>query len=284
MRFGYTRRVFEHVRKTNLATSIGVALFLLLLPFVVWYVLPSGAWNQAVASSTAGLLEADLLRDIFSLCLVVTFVRVVSGLRPRDLGLTSQLPRALAFTALLWVLTQGALAVWQIGTTGQISWNSAWREPGATFVFGELIAQLFGNALFEEIVWRGFIFVQLFLLLERRGVKRTLLKSLLISQGLFALMHIPFQLISWGSTWAALPFWLLATGIAGIIFAAIYVKTQNLFIAVGFHALFNEPTQLFVPPVEPSQIPTTVVTLLGLALVFLPRLEHLWRNDEIFTL
>ena len=150
-------------------------------------------------------------------------------------------------------------------------------------MFGELISQLFGNALFEEIVWRGFIFVQLFLLFERRNVGRTLLKALFISQGLFALMHIPLQLVHFDVSGFSLLFWLLATGIAGAIFAIIYVKTGNLYIAVGFHALFNEPTQLFAPPVEPSQIPTTIVTLLGFALVFLPLVGRLWRNDELFT-
>ena len=206
------------------------------------------------------------------------------GLRLRDLGLASPLPRALLFTALLWALTQPMLAIWQIVTTGDISWNSAWQEPGPTFVLGEIVAQLFGNALYEETVWRGFIFVQLYLLFRRREVKRALLRSLLISQSFFALMHIPFQLSSWGSTWAELPFWILATGIMGVIFSAFYLKTQNLFIAVGFHAVFNEPTQLFAPPIEPSQIPTIIVTLLGLALIFLPPFSRLWEtNPKLLT-
>lgn len=175
------------------------------------------------------------------------------------------------------------LAVWQIGTAGQISWNDAWREPGATVVLGELVSQLFGNTLSEEIIWRGFVFVQLFLLFKQREVKRALLKSLLISQGLFALMHIPFQLNNWGSTWAELPFWLLATGTAGVIFAVVYIKTNNLFIAVGFHAIFNEPTQLFAPPIEPSQLPTTIATLLGLALIFLSRVGQLWRREALLV-
>lgn len=282
-RLGYTQRVLEHVGKTNPTTFVGVVLLAVLSPLLYWYVLPVEALNQTIFLATSGLVEADLLIRIFEICFVLVFVRLAGGLRARDLGLTSPLPRAVLFTALLWALTQVGLAIWQIGTVGQISWNGAWREPGATFVLGELISQLFGNALFEETVWRGFIFVQLFSLLKQRGVKRALPKSLLISQGLFALTHIPFQLLNWGSTWAELPFWLLATGVAGAIFAVVYIKTQNLFIAVGFHAIFNEPTQLFAPPVEPSQIPTTMVTMLGLGLVFLPRIGQLWRREAFFT-
>ena len=234
---------------------------------------------RGVLSGTNRLLKPSLVLNLAAACLAVTYIRLFGKLHLRDLGLTSGLPRALLFTALLWVLTQIGVALWQLGTEGQITRNEAWRDPGATFLFGELIAQFFGNALLEEVVWRGFVFVQLFLLLQRRGVKGALSTSLLTSQGLFALMHIPFQLNTWGSSWAELPFWILATGVASIIFAVLYVKTQNLFIAVGFHALFNEPTQLFAPPVEPSQIPTTIVTLLGLALVFWPVTGRLWRES-----
>ena len=161
---------------------------------------------------------------------------------------------------------------------GQLSRNGAWGELSATSVLGNLVSQLFGNALQEEIVWRGFVFVQLFLFLKGRRTKRPLLTSLLISQTFFALLHIPFQLITRGSSLAALPFWILATGVAGVIFAVLYIKTQNLFVSVGFHALFNEPTQLFAPPIDPSQIPTTIVTLLGLTLIFWPVTGRLWRE------
>lgn len=231
------------------------------------------------SSSNRRAYQTDLVLNLAAACLVTLYVCVFGRLRPRDLGLTSSLPQALLFTALLWTLTQVGVALWQLGTAGQLSWNSAWREPGTTFVFGKLVSQLFGNALQEEIVWRGFIFVQLFLLLKGRGVKRALLTSLLISQTLFALMHIPFQLITRGSSLTELPFWLLATGVAGVIFAVLYLKTQNLFIAVGFNALFNEPTQLFAPPLDPSQLPTATVTLLGLVLVFSPVTGRLWRED-----
>jgi len=119
--------------------------------------------------------------------------------------------------------------------------------------------------------------VQLFLLLEQRGARYALAKALLASQGLFGLVHIPFQLETWGSTWSELPLWLLATGVMGVIFALFYIKTQNLFIAVGFHALFNAPTQLFAPPVADSRVLLALVTFLGLTLILLPQLGRFWQ-------
>ena len=86
------------------------------------------------------------------------------------------------------------------------------------------------------------------------------------------------QLVREGRDLSGLLFWLTATGIAGAIFALCYIKTQNLFIAVGVHALFDAPVQLFWPPTEDSQLPATFVTLLALALIFLPPFSRLWET------
>lgn len=270
--------MFEHVKRTNPKTFVVVLLAAVLLPVAVFYVFPSGVWEEQLYLATAGLVRPALLFSATAASLTLLYVFTLGGLRPRDLGLNASLPRALLFTALLWGLTQLGITLWQLGTAGQITWNGAWLEPGATFVLGELVQQLFGNALYEEIVWRGFIFVQLLLFLRQRGVRRPVVAALLLSQLGFALLHIPLQLERFGRSWTELPFWLLATGVAGIVFATLYLKTQNLFVAVGFHAIFNEPTQLFAPPVEPSQIPATIVTLIGLVLVFMPGVRRWWQE------
>lgn len=271
--------MFEHVRRTNLPAFVAVVSLAMLAPFLFWYVLPE-AWGQLVVNATGGVIALDLLFYVVEICLILLFLTTVGRLRLRDLGLASSLPRALVFAALLWALTQLGIALWQLGTAGQIVWNEAWRDPGAAVVAEDLYSQLLGNALFEEIVWRGFVLVQLYLFAKRRNVRRPLVLALVISQLLFALLHTPLQLERFGRSWLELPFWLLATGVAGVIFAVLYVKTQNLFIAVGFHALFNEPTQLFAPPLDPSQIPTAIVTLLGLALVFWPVTGRLWQEPS----
>ncbi len=270
--------MFTHVRKTSLLAFTVVLFWSLLKPLFAFYVFYGKAWQESIYTLTYGLIAEDFLFNVLEGCLILIFIIIVGRLRLRDLGLGASLPQALLFTALLWMLTQLSLALYQLVTAGQISWNGLWRNPTEAVMVERIVSQLFGNALYEEIVWRGFIFVQLFLLLESREVKRALLTSLLVSQALFALMHIPFQLITQGESLTALPFWILATGVAGVIFTAFYIKTQNLFIAVGFHALFNAPTQLFAPPTEDSQIPTTIVTLLGLALVFWPVTGRLWQG------
>ena len=261
---------------------MSVALFTVLSLFLFWYVLPTEVLNDAVVGPTRGLVNATLVFTVLETCFLLIFVRVAGGLRPRDLGLASSLPRALLFTALLGVLTQLGVAFWQLGTAGQLSWNDSWRELGTTFVLGELVSQFFGNALYEEVVFRGFLFVQLFLLFKQRGVNHTLLKSLFISQGFFALLHISFQLVMWQLTWAELE-QFLSTLIVGVILTVAYIKMGNLFVAVGFHALFNGFAQLFAPPEQETLFTASVVSItitasLGLALVFWPVTGRLWQG------
>ncbi len=204
--------MFTRVRRTNLFTFAFAALFNVLSLFLFWYVLPAGALNDAVYGPTRGLVNATLIFTVFETCFLLIFVRVAGGLRPRDVGLASSLPRALLFTVLLWVLTQIGVAFWQLGTARQISWNRAWRDPGATFVLGELAEQLFGNAFYEETAFRGFVFVQTYLFMRHRKARSPLVTALLTSQLFFALLHIPLQLLDRDSSWAELPFWILATG------------------------------------------------------------------------
>lgn len=275
--------MFRDVRRTNRPTFVCVVLFAALLPVTFFYLLPEGRWYAVPGRLSYGLLEFDTLLNAAAAGIIVAFVRFASNVRPRDLGLSSDLVKAAVFTVLLWTLTQAALMVWQLIFLGGLRWNGAWSEAGPTVVVGQLTSQVLGNALYEEIVFRGFVFVQLYLFLTRRDVRSPLVKAVLASQLFFALLHIPLQLVRYDVGWSGLVFWLPATGAAGVIFAAVYARTQNLFIAVGLHALFNAPTQLFLPPTADSQMPATLVTLLGLGLVFLPGSRRLWRREAFFT-
>ena len=216
--------MFQNVRRANWLTFVTVALFELLSPIIFWYLAlnSSGQLIQAITDLSRGLLNFDTLYNATAAFIVVTFICLTSSLRLRDLGLVSNFRKAVSFTALLWLLTQVALLIWQLVVLGALRWNSAWQEPGLTFVLGTFISQILGNSLYEEIVFRGFIFVQLYLFLAHRKARRPLLTALLTSQAFFALLHVPKQLIGEAHGWYELPFWLLATGIAGVIFALCY--------------------------------------------------------------
>jgi membrane protease YdiL (CAAX protease family) len=169
----------------------------------------------------------------------------LGSLRARDIGLIpAHIAPAIAVTLAIWAISQIAVVVLisQQGATPTLS--TALDNP--TALAGKAIAQFFGNALYEEIVFRGFLISQVYLKLE--GIGRTRAASwvrlgltLLLSQLLFALIHIPIRIYQ-GTAFAELPGQVLNLFLWGLIFAGIYLISGNLFVVVGFHALANLPS------------------------------------------
>lgn len=62
---------------------------------------------------------------------------------------------------------------------------------------------------------------------------------------------------------------LLAPGLLGVVFALVYLRTGNLFIAVGLHALVNAPTLLFAGSSIPAMV---MLAMVALVLLIWPRL------------
>lgn len=200
-----------------------------------------------ITRATGGLINDTLVANFFLLAIIVVGIMFAWGkLGPRDVGLRREkLGTGVVMTAVLWLFAQLALLIYQVATGGMVELNPLWQR-GATVVIGLLIAQLLGNALYEEITFRGFFLPQLYLKLDRWSDRPALrmVAAVALSITMFALIHIPNRLWT-GTTLAELPVSLLWVAGLGVIFAAIYLRTGNLFFTVGVHALSNAPTMLF---------------------------------------
>ena len=103
-----------------------------------------------------------------------------------------------------------------------------------------------------------------------------LVLALLVSQGLFALSHVPNR-IYLGMKPDEIALDLLMLLGWGTLYALIYLRTNNLFIVVGIHALGNTPTTLFatVPALSGDGASVLIYTLvIGISLLF--GLSRLW--------
>ncbi len=205
------------------------------------------------------LLEAaGWLINLTFLRYVVLFLVIVGGLlfgiaklKPGDMGLRmSDLLPGIVFTALVWIMIQLVALVLNLVAFGRVTVDHIWLEPrGFTSMLGALFfGQLLGNALFEEMTWRGFLLPQCYFKLTRldNHVRTRIGIALLISQLLFALYHIPIQLSS-GVNPLQLPLALLPILFIGLLLAVVYLRTGNLFLVVGLHALNDYLTILFSP-------------------------------------
>jgi membrane protease YdiL (CAAX protease family) len=211
---------------------------------------PAARALDAIHRATGGLVQATLVASLFNLTVVGLVIFGVGRLRGADVGWR---PRAILpgflITLGFWAALHVGLAVALTIDQGEYRWHSAWTQPGPSVVLGWLLAQLLGNALAEETMFRGFLLPQLYLKTSRhcrRGVALTL--ALLGSQLFFALCHLPNRIFEQGRAgpdlfWDQL--WLVGYG---LLYAAVYLLTRTLFAAVGVHALANTPTPLVQAP------------------------------------
>ena len=234
---------FQEPRVASWSTlSWALALYLTMNLLVVFVLFPSGALG-ILSGPTAGLVSSTLLANTMMLAIVVGFLQLVGGLSAGDLGLRStHLPLALGVTFALWLGVNLLQMAYALGKHIPVAVNPDWEKLGAPRMLGILLGQILGNALFEEIMFRGFLFQQMRLRLLRAGRKpiTALMLGLGTSQAIFAAIHVPLRL-KLGMPLSALPTELALLFMLGVLLALLYWRTGNLFVAVGIHALSNAP-------------------------------------------
>lgn len=211
--------------------------------FMGLFLVAHAVWSTAVNLGFRARLPGlnTLTANLIALALLVVGMLFVAGrLRPRNVGLRlSDVGGGLAFAAAYFALLQVLLLAF--ANLNGMEVVNLWARAGAGTAAFLLLAQLVGNALYEEVAFRGFLLPQLLVKFRRLGVAAAVALALLGSQALFALAHVPNRLWVTGLSPAALPGALLPLFLLGIYFSVLYLVTDNLFAVVGVHALSNEP-------------------------------------------
>ena len=204
-------------------------------------------WTAPISHTTGGLVNGNIQYSLFVLLLEVGGVMIWAGrLRLSDIGLRgrSVWPAVLSMLA-LWSFLNIGVAAWWLLQGQSLTPDPSWAKPSATA--GKLIGQLFGNALVEEVIFRGFLTVQLLILFRRFGRIAAIAGGIITAQTIFALVHIP-MLLRTGMQWQQMPSILTALFAQGAMLACIFALTKNLFVAVGAHALNDAVTLIFPSP------------------------------------
>jgi membrane protease YdiL (CAAX protease family) len=246
-RFGAeVRRLSPRVLALSLVVHIALSAF---ANFVV---LP-GHWLDLPMQWGRGLVSGTLLANLGLLLVVVGSLLVGLGrARAIDLGLRRRdlLPAGITFVV-VWGLLHGCAAI--VAACGEGIHLAAGFATAAAArrSVGELLGQLVGNALYEEILFRGVLLVQGIQARRAKGCSEWQAqgRALLWSQAVFALQHVPNRLAfgAWHSPGAA-ALDLVLLFVSGLFFAAVYVRTRNLLLVVALHALGNTPTLLIAAP------------------------------------
>lgn len=196
----------------------------------------------ALSHATAGLVNFTLLANLLMLALTAVILFGWGRLRPSDVGLEwRKLPAGLLAVGLIWLALQGVGLLCSQLFHGSAIWHPQWEAYPTAVVIGWLNGTLFGVAVVEEIGFRGFLIPQFWVRLNGRWRLAT---AVVLSQLSFAAMHIP-QLIHEQLPPAAFASRAGMVFLLGVVFALIYLLSDNLFIAMAFHGLHDSPTLLF---------------------------------------
>lgn len=197
-----------------------------------------------------GLINETLVANLLLLAIVVVSLLFGLGrLRPSDVGLhRQQIVPALLGGVIFWVGLQLVALVTAL-VSGSLAVNPLWHDKNGAAVAGTLISEIFGNSLYEEIVFRGLLFVQLLLYFSRfprKWLGFTL--ALALSQAVFALTHLPNRIWVLDMTLLDTLSSLESVFTVGLLLTLVYWRTQNLLWVVAVHALHNEPTFVIAVP------------------------------------
>ncbi|UJG43708.1 MAG: CPBP family intramembrane metalloprotease [Candidatus Heimdallarchaeum endolithica] len=246
-----------------------------------------------------GFITPTMLAYTILYLVIIGLLMIYLGkLKPKDLGFsTSKLWQGVLIVIVGWFIIQIAGVIYSLIMSGTLKFDSYMVQSSAKLIIIKNVSQWVFNAPFEEFLFREFLITQLYLQFKNKltndpkSVKKSLTRSLIISQLIFSFMHIPNRILWVVSSesytvkeiiWAAVnPLQYGVLIILGLTFALLYHRTDNIFIVIGIHSLFNEPNSLFFP----RWIGSILIYVLAIILIlFYPFfISKLSKEKEIVT-
>lgn len=247
------------VPRAQTSTIVAVLVALAVSLVVAWSWLFDARWVTTLERATYGLVQAPLVASIVTAALIgaILWISAVPfaalGLRGRDL------PRGIGVLVLVYVGIQLGLGAAALLAGESLQPGAALERPAGDAI-GAAIAQLFGVALVEEAVFRGFLLRQFIIRTRARageGLRATVV-AVALAALVFALWHVPQHLhlgFRGGYLVASLAF--VAGG--GVLASYLYLRGRNLLVVVALHAAFNHPVPLVASPVHAQWVLAVIV-------------------------
>ena len=207
-----------------------------------------------IEERTHFIIQDSLLIYFIKIIIVIVVIILILGkLKPKDIGIEKKkvIP-AIIIVCCIWLFYQIIGLIYTISIYRGLVFDQFILEQGWNVIVGQITAQIFGCGPYEEIIYRSFFITQIYLLFRKKEEKqnkiskKALIISLVITQIFFALIHIPDRI------WENQPleeYWMdmFSLFMYGLVFALLYLRTNNILIVAGIHALLNWTVSLFMP-------------------------------------
>ncbi len=200
---------------------------------------------------TNHIIHVTLVVSLLLFAVTIGIIVKKKGQIPlRDLGLKlQQLKEGLLFYAALYIGYNLVVVILNLALAGTPNFSPYWEDRGLVYYLGFLAGQIFGNVLVEETYYRGYLLPQMikkFHANQPEAEFKSIFLGIVLSNILFSLLHIPIRLYT-GVTGSDLLYNLFLLMGVGVIYALMYVLTNNLYIAMAVHIMSNITFALFSP-------------------------------------
>ncbi len=248
---------------TQLFTIYGLNVALLLVIIFVFYQLNLFMVIDVV---TLGLVNETFVATSILLVIVI-WLGVIRYCDHdwNDIGVNGASMKIGYITAfIIWVLINMFQLIIGLIVNGKVLLNPSWGEDGFTVMIGYLLSQVFGVAIQEELLFRGYLFPQLTKKMSRKYPENSTLAiflGIILANTLFSLMHLPIRIYA-GNDIFSIFFDLFVLLGLGVLFTFIYILTENIWIAIGVHALGNATTLIFSQVISADIILYVIILIL----------------------
>ncbi|XZE53075.1 CPBP family intramembrane glutamic endopeptidase [Planctomycetaceae bacterium SH139] len=235
----------------NLDSFTKVSLVLLGFTFLVHCVL-SVFINQVffphklgkmIDVATEGLINDGMQANLLLMVIILPLLILAGRQTCREFWLDRR-SWQIAVVWLLGLTLLYQLCVIGVGRGEDLCFSTAWVGRGASESTGRLLAQLIGNALYEELLFRAFFLTQFYLHLRTRklSIAASLTLAIIASQALFAIMHVPNRIYKGAyESLAVVAFDQIALFLFGVYYAIVMLAFRNLAVPIVLHTFWNAP-------------------------------------------
>lgn len=228
---------------------------------------------KPIAEMSYYFINSTLQANLISLLIFGFIIFKIGKHNLSSLWLTKEkLKTALWIGIIFWLIFQITVIIYVFFSKETLS-----LHPHINKEIGALLGQLFGNALNEELIFRGIFFLQLYIILRNRLSNRmALIISIIITQLFFAVIHLPNRILV--KHYENLIVDQIRLFIMGALFVLLYIRTQNFALCVIIHALCNYPLRIFN-----SDFPHGIAILAFylLIMIFWKKIEAKFRSKTV---
>jgi membrane protease YdiL (CAAX protease family) len=277
-----TASLFSEVRRMSASALVGFVLLHIALKalfFSPWFL---QYFADPVYDATRGIVTHSAAAGLTESIVLLIFIVGVARLCLADVGLRwDRFMSGVTVTVFVWAVVQTLTVALGRLDGGLLAFGRTW-DLTASVIGARVIEAQSGGAFIEEIIYRGVLLPQVYLVLRagtRWAESRVLFSAAIASQAYFAINHLPAALRTYAEPWSVTALYLVQVLFVGLLFAAVYLRTGNLFVAMGLHALLNFPGELFTARVDPFFVVLVVSCAILIAWPYLNR-----SLGDVFTL